>query len=259
MDAEKLAQAFVDLTDTLVDDFDVHELLHVLAMNCTDLLGVAEAGLLLADEHGQLRVTVASSERAEVLELFQLQNDEGPCLECYRTGRTIAAGDLATSGGRWPRFSAAATEAGFASMIALPMRLRGDIVGALNLFSSQDVIPLDDPRVSVAQAMADVATIAILQDRLVRHREVLTEQLQFALDSRVVIEQAKGVMAARYGVDMESAFQMLRKRARDGRRRLVGVAEEVVGGTPAETGMDEHAHMEANERIDGTEPLGWDS
>jgi GAF domain-containing protein len=249
VDAEKLAHAFVDLTDTLVDDFDVHELLHVLATNCTELLGVAAAGLLLADENGQLRVTVASSERAELLELFQLQNDEGPCLECYRTGLTVVVEDLASSRGPWPRFSAAATEAGFVSMLALPMRLRGEAIGALNLFSSDDVIESEDPRVLVAQAMADVATIAIVQDRLSRHREVLADQLQFALDSRVVIEQAKGVVAARHRIDMDAAFQMLRKRARDGRRRLVGVAEDVVGNTNAIADVDGHEAVDASEAL----------
>jgi GAF domain-containing protein len=254
MDATRLAQAFVDLTDTLVDDFDVHELLHVLATSCTELLGVGAAGLLLADERGRLRVAVASSEHAELLELIQLQNDEGPCLDCFRTGHAVVAGDLAASHARWPRFSAAAGEAGFVSVLALPMRMRGDVIGGLNLFSVDGVIEAEDPRVSVAQAMADVATIAITQDRLSRHREVLAEQLQFAVDSRVVIEQAKGVLAARYGVDMDDAFQMLRKRARDGRRRLVGVAQEVVGDTGAVA-----ADVEVGAALDGKGPRGRDA
>ncbi len=249
MDAEMLAHAFVELTDTLVDDFDIHELLHLLATSCTDLLGVAAAGLLLADEHGQLRVAMTSSERAEVLELFQLQTDEGPCLECYRTGLTAVADDRAGSDGPWPRFSAAVAEAGFASMLALPLRLRGDVIGTLDLFSSDDVIESEEPRVLVAQAMADVATIAILQDRLARQREVLADQLQFALDSRVVIEQAKGVVAARHRIDMDAAFQVLRKRARDGRRGLVGVAEEVVGNTNAIAGVDGDEAVDAGEAL----------
>ena len=229
MNAEKLAQAFVDLAETLVDDFDVHDLLHVLARNCTDLLSVSAAGLLLAHD-GSLRVAVSSSESARMLDLFQLQNDEGPCLEAYRTGHPVAAGDMVQMRGRWPRFATAAGAQGFVSVVALPMRMRGETIGTLNLFGDQTSAGITDEDLQVAQAMADVGTITILQDRLARHHEILAEQLQNALESRVVIEQAKGVLSAHFGVGMDDAFQILRAHARDSRARLADVATQVVQG-----------------------------
>ena len=237
VNAEKLAQAFVDLAETLVDDFDVHDLLHVLARNCTDLLSVAAtellsvsaAGLLFADG-GVLRVAVSSSESARLLEFFQLQNDEGPCLDAYRTGDAVRAQDMAQMRGRWPRFAAAAGAEGFVSVVALPMRMRGEAVGTLNLFGDQTSPGITEGDLQIAQAMADVGTITILQDRLARHHEILAEQLQSALDSRVVIEQAKGVLSAHFDIEMDDAFQILRAHARDSRTRLAEVAKQVVRG-----------------------------
>jgi len=229
VNAEKLARAFVDLAETLVDDFDVHDLLHVLARNCTDLLSVAAAGLLFADD-GVLRVAVSSSESARLLELFQLQNDEGPCLDAYRTGQPVAVENVPAMESRWPRFAAAASAQGFVSVVALPMRMRGETVGTLNLFGDETSAGINEEGLQVAQALADVSTITILQDQLARHHELLAEQLQYALDSRVVIEQAKGVLAAEFGVGMDEAFQMLRARARDSRTRLAEVAKQAVRG-----------------------------
>ena len=228
MESEKLAQTFVELADSLVDDFDAIDLLNVLVDRCIELLGVAAAGLLFADGAEQLRLTVSSSESARLLELYQLQNHEGPCLDCFRTGHAVSVGSLEQESERWPRFASAALELGFVSVLALPLRLRGRVIGALNLFDARDGV-LSDPTVTpVAQAMADVATIAILQERLGRQREIVNEQLQSALTSRVIIEQAKGVLATLLELDMDEAFERLRKRSRDDRRRLVDVAEEVV-------------------------------
>jgi GAF domain-containing protein len=232
VDAEKLAQTFVDLADSLVDDFDALDLLNVLVERCVDLLGVAAAGLLFADGQDQLRLAVSSSESARLLDLYQLQNDEGPCLECYRSGQPVSA-ELPETQERWPSFAAAATREGFVGVLALPLRLRGRVIGALNLFDADGT--LSDPTIwPVAQAMADVATIAILQERLGKQRDLLNEQLQSALSSRVVIEQAKGVLAARLEIQMEEAFELIRKRSRDERRRLVEVSEEVLHGRTAE-------------------------
>jgi GAF domain-containing protein len=228
VDPEKLAQTFVELADSLVDDFDALDLLNVLVERCVDLLGVAAAGLLFADGQDQLRVAVSSSESARLLELYQLQNHEGPCLDCYRSGLPVSVGSMEEAHSRWPRFADAASREGFVGVLAVPMRLRGHVIGALNLFDAKDGILSDPTTYPVAQSMADVATIAILQERLGNQREVLNEQLQIALTSRVIIEQAKGVLAARLGVDMQRAFERLRKRSRDDRRRLVEVAEEVV-------------------------------
>jgi GAF domain-containing protein len=228
MDTAKLAQTFVRLADTLVDDFDVLDVLHVLTTRCVELLDVAAVGLMLADSEGELRVTVASSEDARLLDVFQIQNEEGPCLECYRSAEPVSARHLGEADTRWPRFSAAAVEQGFTAVIALPLRLRGQVIGALNLFGNSEGTELTDAEIPIAQALADVATIAILQDRLARDQSVLTEQLQVALDSRVAIEQAKGALANQLSVGTDEAFVLLRDRARSTRRRLAEVAQQVV-------------------------------
>ncbi len=227
-DLRQLTRTFVDLADTLVDEFDVIELLHVLTSRCVDLLGVDAAGVMLADGHGRLRLAAASSERARLLELIELQNDEGPCLDAFRTGRQVSYVETDTGGpAPWPLFASHAKAEGFSSIHALPMKLRQQVIGALNLFGQHPVqLPPEDVR--VAQAFADIATIAILQERLVKEREVLASQLQTALDSRVVIEQAKGVLAERLGFDMDTAFSTLRDAARRANRRLSDVARDVV-------------------------------
>lgn len=228
MDTEKLARTFVDLTDTLVEDFDVLDTLQVLADRTLELLGVAETGLMLADEDGRLRVAVTSSETARLLELVQVQSDDGPCLEAYDTGETVRVDELSEATERWPKFVNLALEQGFTSVVALPLRLRGQSVGAFNLFGTPGSAPVGDRGLVVAQAMADVCTIAILQYRLVRSKDVLTQQLQTALDSRVAIEQAKGVLAASLGIGLDEAFELIRRRARNERRHLSEVAREVV-------------------------------
>jgi GAF domain-containing protein len=224
----QLTDVFVELADTLVDDFDLIDFLHVLTERCVQLLGVSAAGLLLADGQGVLQVVAASSERTRLLELFQLQADEGPCVECYRTGRPVSVSDLA-SGGRWPRFTAAAAEVGFASVHAIPMRLRTEIVGAVNLFNV-DSGELDPAILRIGQALADVATIGLLQQRAIHRRDALTAQLQSALNSRILIEQAKGVLAERLHLEMPEAFALLRSTARRQNRRLSELAEAVVSG-----------------------------
>jgi GAF domain-containing protein len=228
LDTEKIAATFVRLADTLVSDFDVVDVLHVLVDGCVDLLGVSAGGLMLADEQGRLHVMVASSESAQVLELLQLQNDEGPCMECYRTGDLVTVEYLEEAQARWPAFASQALARGFGSVHALPMRLRGDTIGGLNLFTTSQPAPLDENVWSIAQAMADTATITILQDRLARSKDVVNGQLQTALDSRIIIEQAKGVLAAQLGVGMGEAFELLRTRARSSRSRLTDLATEVV-------------------------------
>ena len=228
MDTEKLAQTFVSLADTLVDDFDVLDLLHVLTTRCAELLDAAAAGLMLADSDGQLRVTVASSENARLLDVFQIQSDEGPCLDCYRSGEPVRAQSLGDTGTRWPRFASAAVEQGFTAVVALPLRLRGEVIGALNLFGDSGGVAITEQEIPIAQAMADAATIAILQDRLARDRTLLTDQLQIALNSRIAIEQAKGALSNRLDIGTDEAFTLLRNRARSDRRRLVEVAAEVM-------------------------------
>lgn len=225
----QLADVFVEMADTLVDDFDVIDFLHMLAERCVQLLGVSAAGLLLTDLQGALQLVAASSERTRLLELFQLQTDQGPCLDCFRTGQPVSVTDL-PSAGRWPRFTAAAAEVGFAAVHALPMRLRDEVVGALNLFDTTPG-PLDAATLRVGQALADVATIGLLQQRAIRRRDELSEQLQTALNSRILIEQAKGVLAERLHLDLHEAFALLRNGARSRNRRLSDLAQAIVDGT----------------------------
>jgi GAF domain-containing protein len=224
-----VADTFVMLADTLVEDYDVVDLLDQLVAGCLDLLGVAAAGLLLDDQQGHLVVVASSSEEARLLEAFQLQNDEGPCLECLRSGAAVASGDLSHMRSRWPQFVPAALEAGFQSVAAVPMRLREQTIGALNLFNP-DPEPITEEDQRLAQALADVATIGILQQRSVQQGNLVGEQLQQALNSRVIIEQAKGVLAERTGADMTKAFAALRTHARQNNMKLTEVAASVVRG-----------------------------
>jgi GAF domain-containing protein len=225
-----LARTFVDLVDTLVDDFDVVDLLTLVADRCVEVLDIAASGLMLVAPEGDLRVVAFSSEAVRVVELFELQAEEGPCLDAFRTGAAIVNQDLANVNGRWPRFVPVALEAGFRSVHAIPMRLRGAVIGALNLFRAE-VGDLGEFDLLAAQALADVATIAILHHRAASEAQLVNEQLSLALNSRIVIEQAKGVLAERTGLDMEHAFSRLRKYARDHNLRLVDVAHGVVEGS----------------------------
>ncbi len=232
-----LVRTLVDLADNLVDDFDVVELLSLLAGRCVDVLGVSAAGVMLASPEGELRVVASSSEAMRVLELFELQADEGPCLDCYRSGEAVLLDeDLAAAEGRWPRFSRVAAQEGFRSAHALPMRLRGSVIGALNLFSPQEgVLSAED--VSAGQALADVATIAIVQQAMASEARILIDQLNTALTSRVVIEQAKGVMAERAGLTLEAAFEAMRRYARDRNLHLSDVARGVIDRTVSEEAL----------------------
>jgi transcriptional regulator with GAF, ATPase, and Fis domain len=228
-----LAETFVELADTLVEDFDVIDFLHVLATRSVDLLDVEAAGLMLVDQRGRLAYAAASTEQARLLELFQLQENEGPCLDCYHSAGRVVAADLtvdsAAAGPRWPRFTPYARELGFASVYALPLRLRDRVIGALNLFAV-GTAGLSESDLRTGQALADVATIGILQQRTIREGEVLATQLQSALSSRVHIEQAKGVLAERWQVNVDEAFAALRDHARRTNQRLTDLARLVATG-----------------------------
>jgi transcriptional regulator with GAF, ATPase, and Fis domain len=229
MTDRQLAEVFVEFADTLVDEFDVVDFLHQVTVRCAEVLQVSAAGVLLHDQRNALRVVAASTERTRMLELLQSQTDEGPCAECFHTGRPVSVPDLAATR-RWPRFESAARQVGFASVHALPMRLRSDVIGALNLFNVAAGALADDT-LRLGQALADVATIGLLQARTIRHRETLAEQLQTALNSRIIIEQAKGVLAERRQIDMGEAFALLRGSARSGNRQLSELARAVVEGS----------------------------
>jgi GAF domain-containing protein len=226
---QDLVRAFVRLADTLVADYDVIELFHGLCADCVDLIDAHAAGLLLSDQRGTLQAVSASTEAAQLVELFQLQADEGPCLDAFRTSTQVVSAELGRET-RWPRFTARAAEHGFAAVHALPMRLRGTTIGALNLFHREPhTLPASE--VAVAQALADVATIAILSDRGTREREALTEQLQAALTSRVIIEQAKGILAERGQIGLDEAFVRLRAHARSTQQRMSDLAHGIIDGS----------------------------
>jgi GAF domain-containing protein len=226
---EWLADTLVMLADTLVADFDVIDFLATLTERIVELLAASEVGLMLAEPQGHLRVMAATTERMRMIDLFELQADEGPCLECFHSGESILNVDLEpdATDRRWPTFGPRARDAGFRTVHALPMRLRDEVIGAANIFHAvPTTISVHDAH--LAQALVDAATIGVLQERAVQQGEVLAEQLQHALNSRVAIEQAKGAVAERADVDMTTAFAWMRGYARSHNLRLATVARSVL-------------------------------
>jgi GAF domain-containing protein len=227
---QSLLEAAVALADTLGEHFDLSDLLYGLTATCVELLDVDTAGLLLADEDGRLHTVASSHEGTRLLELFQLQADEGPCVDCFRTAAPVTCLDLDQAGGRWPTFTPRARAEGVHSVHAVPLRVREHIIGGLNLFRCRpERVP--DADLAIAQSFATIATVGILQTRERRSSDLLNEQLQNALNSRVIIEQAKGYLAERHQEGLTEAFARLRNHARGHNQRLTTVAREVVGGT----------------------------
>jgi GAF domain-containing protein len=226
---QRLGEVFVSLADTLVADYDVIDLLYNLSIACVELLAVDTAGIMVTDRKGALHTVASSHERTELLELFQLQNNEGPCLDTFRQGQPVTCLDLDRARGRWPTFSAHAHDRGYRSVHTRPMRVRDTVIGALNLFGDQTgAVPETD--LLTAQAFADIATISIIKDRTTDTLSQLVEQLQTALDSRVTIEQAKGMLAERLGIEVDEAFSLLRSHARSHGERLTEVAHKFLDG-----------------------------
>jgi len=222
----QVSAAFIAIADTLTKDFDVVDLLHTLVESCTEILAVDAGGLMLADAQGDLQLVASTSEEADLVEIMQLDAARGPCIECFVTGKPISVASIEESGGRWPEFQAEALKMGYHSVHATPMRLRGQVVGTMNLFGSQ-LAELSDRDIALAQALADVATIGILQDRFLRESHLLADQLHRALDSRVLIEQAKGVIAQSSSVSMDAAFAVLRSYSRNHNLTIRSVAENI--------------------------------
>jgi len=224
---ELLVTTFVTLADTLVDDYDIIDFLHTLAERCVELLDTSAAGIMLADPNGRLRHAACSSEQMRLVELFELQLEEGPCFDAYSRQLPVLSDSPENAEARWPRFAPYAAEAGFAAVSAVPMRLRSQVIGALNLFSTEPGA-LNDDDIRVAQAMADIATIGILQERAIEDGRALSTQLESALDSRIVIEQAKGIVAEHDRTSVDEAFQRLRRFAREHNRLLSDTARQVI-------------------------------
>ncbi|MEV0318640.1 GAF and ANTAR domain-containing protein [Streptomyces sp. NPDC050658] len=226
-----LAEAFVEMAEYLTDEFDAAEFLRNLALRCVELLGVAAAGVMLGTPEGELRLGAASNGHPWVLDLFTMQRDQGPSLDCYRSGE--AHTNIALGGRQahaiWPDFAVGSRAAGFAMAQVLPLRLRGETLGVLNLFQAKaDVLGPDE--IALAQALADVAAIAIVQRRSLERTEAERDQLQAALNSRISIEQAKGVLAERWQCTVDEAFTALRRHARANQLRLAEFARQVVAG-----------------------------
>ena len=225
-----LARTMVELADNLVDDFDIVDVLTLLSDRCVEILDAAAAGIMLGGPDGQLQLLTSSNEAIRVVELFELQSAQGPCWDCFYSGRPVVNHDLTTANERWPEFAPVAVAAGFLGSDAIPMRLRGNIIGALNLFRTARG-SLSDEDLTVAQALADIATIAILQNRSSIVAAEVNAQLSTALTSRIVIEQAKGIIAERNNLSVDSAFELLRRHARDRNLRLAALARATVDGT----------------------------
>jgi len=229
---QPLLRTFVELADTLTDDYDLADFLHRLTVHCTNLFDAPCAGLMLIDQRGGVELVASSSGRSEHLELFQLQSANGPCLDAISAAEPVREPDLEQHPDRWPEWSKLARGLGIRSVYATPMKLRAQTIGALNLFAAQPRA-LTEEKLAVVRALADIATIGILQERSIRRSEILSEQLQIALNSRVLIEQAKGIVAGRSDlhVSVDRAFLLLRDHSRRTNTKLGVVAQRVVDGT----------------------------
>jgi transcriptional regulator with GAF, ATPase, and Fis domain len=227
LSAERLAKVFVEVADTLVTEFDLIEFMQMLADRVAGLIDPSTVGLLLADPSGELRLTAASHEATRFLELFQVEQQEGPCVDAFRAAQPVINIDLQAAGSRWPHFASRATTLGLSSVHAFPLRLRDEVIGALGVFGTAPG-DLDDNEAQIVQALGDVAAIALLQERTIRGGEVLVEQLQGALNTRIIIEQAKGATAQAHNVSVDVAFEMIRAHARRTQQRLSDVARLVV-------------------------------
>jgi GAF domain-containing protein len=223
----RLNAAFVKLADTLTDDYDVVDLLHTLVAECTAIFDTQAGGLMLAGIDGKLQLVASTSERADLVEMMQLNAGKGPCVDCFSSGQPVGVADIENAADDWPDFRAEALKQGFLSVYATPMRLRGEVIGTLNLMSTRVGI-LNSRDAEAAQALTDVATIGILQERLIHERGIVADQLQRALDSRILIEQAKGVLSEISAISVDLAFEKMRSYSRSNNLRLRDVAAGIV-------------------------------
>ena len=227
---EKLTTAaFIEVANALASDYDVGEFLHMLVGRCSEALNSDAVSVLLEAQEGTLQLAAATSERMRELEDLEIRLGQGPCVETYRQGAPVSAGDMRKEQDRWPATAPKAMEIGLLAVNAFPLKVDGDSVGAFNVYR-EAAGALSDEELRLTQAFADVATVGILRDRKVSEAERRAEQLQGALDSRVLIEQAKGVLAERQGISTELAFDMIRRYARNHHRKLRGVCQQIIAG-----------------------------
>lgn len=227
---EKINDAFVAMTDALMNDYDIVDLLSTLLNDCTEILGVEAGGILLADSSGVLELVASTSEEAAVVETIIIAAGAGPCIDCFTTAQPVSVPDIDAVAGKWPKFHRTALDQGFRSTYAVPMRLRSEVIGVMNLLSSE-LGPLDEKDGRIAQALADIAVLGILHERNFRNPFVIQEQLHLALDTRILIEQAKGVLAQAEGLSMADAFNALREYGRANGVTLRSAAEGAVRRT----------------------------
>ncbi|MDQ1468366.1 MAG: hypothetical protein QOH10_2781 [Actinomycetota bacterium] len=239
---QEVLRALVEVADTFVDDYDVVEFLHRLAVRCVTLLDVDEAGVMLIDASRTLNYVASSSEQMRLVELLELQHEEGPCLDAYRAGQVTVSPHVEDAERRWPRFGSHAREAGLEALAGVPMRLRSDLIGALNLFSRRPG-GLSEEDQHVAQAMADIATIGVLQARAIQDGQLVASQLQTALESRIAIEQAKGILAEHMAITVDDAFTLLRNHARTRNSKLTEIAQRIVSGALSPDTLGTSARM----------------
>ncbi|MCW2819296.1 MAG: hypothetical protein JWR42_2083 [Marmoricola sp.] len=232
----RLSFVFAEVSDALVSDFDLVGFLHDLTVHAADVSGAASVGLLLTDQYGYLNYMASSNENARLLELFQLQNEEGPCLDCFRSGEPVVNFDLAQADALWPRFVPRAREFGFGSVHAFPLRVRDQVIGALNIFG-HEALAFESSEVRLVQALADVAALAILHEPTLSREGALAEQLQAALNARIVVEQAKGALARLRHVDVDEAFVLLRSYADSTGQRLGDVARALLEDATSVPGL----------------------
>lgn len=245
---KELVETFVELADTMVTGYDVVDLLHRLVTRCARTLDVAGVGILIPDADGTLEVVASTSERSQLISLLQLSEEQGPCLDAYHSGEQVTVSDIAGIRERWPRFASAAGELGYRWMHAIPLRLREDVIGSLNLFGDRlGALSPDDAM--AARGLADIATIGILHERAFREADLARQQLQHALDSRVVIEQAKGILSHVHNIDMDAAFQQLRERARSNHQKLSDVARQVIEDATQRRTASDQANDQARRNL----------
>ncbi|PPF27417.1 transcriptional regulator [Rathayibacter tritici] len=220
-------KTFVALSDTLVDDYDVVDFTQTLVESSATLFDAVSAGLVLADPAGSLEVLASTDEDARLIELLQLDRGSGPCIQCFETGQPVIVEDVRAVGAEWAEFRERAIEIDVLAAHCVPMRSGGTTIGSLSLFQSRPG-RLDRDDIAVVQAFADVATIGILHQRALQQSTVTQEQLQRALDSRVLIEQAKGILAYAHRTTVEQAFEVLRVRSRATSTPITTLAQEII-------------------------------